>query len=144
MTGVRESTTSRPVKSSKSNEVSESLESQKLELPLITKKAVTDADIFPVSIINEEPKSMPKYKSRLKQYGGMIDAAKLVEEKSQILNKKITNSTRADLFPMGHIDFRRPRRNLMEDPMKLKASPAHSHRFMENMLLKALKKAGYD
>ena len=28
--------------------------------------------------------------------------------------------------------------------MKLKASPAHSHRFMENMLLKALKKAGYD
>jgi hypothetical protein len=28
--------------------------------------------------------------------------------------------------------------------MKLKASPAHSNRFMEIMLLKALKKAGYD
>lgn len=28
--------------------------------------------------------------------------------------------------------------------MKLKASPAHSHKFMEIMLLKALKKAGYD
>lgn len=28
--------------------------------------------------------------------------------------------------------------------MKLKASPAHSNRFMEKMLLKVLKKAGYD
>jgi len=28
--------------------------------------------------------------------------------------------------------------------MKLKASPAHSNRFMENMLLKVLKIAGYD
>lgn len=28
--------------------------------------------------------------------------------------------------------------------MKLKASPAHSNRFMEKLLLKVLKKAGYD
>ena len=74
----------------------------------------------------------------------MIDAGQLVSEKKYILDKKITNTTRKELFPLGHIEYRQPRRGLLQDPMKLKASPAHSHKFMENLLLKALKKAGYE
>jgi hypothetical protein len=116
----------------------------RLELPVLSKKkAVTDIDLeFSPNFRSIEQPALPR--NWLKQYGGMIDAGRLVQEKSHILEKKVTNTTRTELFPMGHMDLRRLKRTHLEDPMKLKASPAHSHRFMENMLLKALKRAGYD
>lgn len=60
------------------------------------------------------------------------------------MERKSTKMTRDEIFPLGHIEYKHPKRAILEDPMKLKASPAHSNRFMEKMLLKVLKKAGYD
>ena len=87
---------------------------------------------------------IPRSRSRLRQFGGMMDPGKLIEEKKHIMDRKITNRTRAELFPLGHIEYKQAKKIHYEDIMKVKASPAHSHRFMENMLLQALKKAGYD
>jgi hypothetical protein len=52
-------------------------------------------------------------------------------------------SSQEEIFPVGDIECKL-RRRLTEDPMKLRASPAHSDRFMERLLIKVLKKAGYD
>jgi hypothetical protein len=83
-------------------------------------------------------------KGKAAQYGGMIDCSKLIEEKEEILERRNNRIMREEIFPIGHIDYRQPRKDSADDPMKLKASPAHSNRFMEMMLLKVLKRAGYD
>lgn len=74
----------------------------------------------------------------------MIDCSKLIEEKEEILERRNNKIMREEIFPIGHIDYRQPRKDSMDDPMKRKASPVHSNRFMEIMLLKVLKRAGYD
>jgi hypothetical protein len=60
------------------------------------------------------------------------------------MERKNSKIARQDLFPLGHINYKQLNRGNAEDPMKLRASPAHSNRFMEKMLLKVLKRAGYD
>ncbi len=49
-------------------------------------------------------------KSRLHSYAGMIDSSQLVEEKQQILNRKIIKGLREDIFPTGHIELKQVRR----------------------------------
>jgi len=61
------------------------------------------------------------------------------------MERRGSRKMREELFPPGHIPYHRPPKLIDNlDPMKIKASPAHSHRFMERLLLKVLKKAGYD
>lgn len=110
-------------------------------LPLISKKSVTDID---GSSITLKKVIRAREKGKSAQYGGMIDCSKLIEEKQEILERKNNRIMREEIFPVGHIDYRQTKKDSVDDPMKLKASPAHSNRFMQMMLLKVLKRAGYD
>jgi hypothetical protein len=125
-------------------EIRESVETKSFDpdifLPLIGKRTVADLD---GSSINLRPLNI-KARSRMHQYGGMVDSSKLVQEKESILERKSTKIMREEIFPLDHNEYKQPKRIPIEDPMKLKASPAHSNRFMEKMLLKVLKRAGYD
>lgn len=88
-------------------------------------------------------------KRRSHHYGGLVDPTAMVREKEQIMARKITNTTRLNLFPPVPLPKHIVLRNLNDlqaetESLRGRASPAHSKRFMEAMLMKILKKAGYD
>ncbi len=96
-----------------------------MNLPNIGKKSIADLDGTSINLQQSH-----KAKSRMHQYGGMIDSSKLIMEKQSILDRIPERVKRTDIFPLGHIEYKPPKNIKIEDPMKLKASPAHSNRFM--------------
>jgi hypothetical protein len=127
------------------------IDSRNTELPLLPviggKRSSLAYSALEGEYINSQVSSVlskSRIKSKLNQYGGLIDSSQLVRDMQSIMDRKITRHTRKELYPAGQIEYKSKRNGEIADPMKLKASAAHSNRFMEKLLLKVLKKAGYD